>query len=163
MKKIIIIAGIVCLAFAACKKDQPTVDVSATYPVSGEWWVQYFLGGTDESGYVKLLTYNTSSNRADSLWVDDNSDFWQEKIKIRSFVDIKNKTFSIKDAVNINDARANPTKVTLVDGKVLLGMAKTPGGNKSDSIYVRFIYSDDATDTFVCAGYRRTGFVEDDH
>ena len=170
MKKYsILIIFFTLIAVNACKKDSldtygsGDAGKSSTYPVSGEWWVKYSLGTSYESDYYKLLTYNLATNKGDSIWVDDNGDFWNESIKFKSVVDVKNKTFSVKNAVNINDGSANPTKVTLLDGKVLLGVATTTSGNKSDSIYVKFIYSDDPADTFVCAGYRRTGFQADDH
>lgn len=153
------------LAVNACKKDSletygsGDAGQSSTYPVSGEWWVKYSLGTSYESDYYALLTYNLATNKGDSIWVDDHGDFWAESIKFKAAVDVKNKTFAVKNAQNIN----NSTTVTLLDGKVLLGAATTTAGNKSDSIYVKFIYSDDPADTFVCAGYRRTGFQADDH
>ncbi len=133
---------------------------SSTYPVSGEWWVIYSLNGAPQGDYFKLMTYNLATDKGDSIWVDDSGDFWQETIKIKSKVDVKNKSFSVTDSPN---ASGNGTSVTLVGGKVLLGAAKTTSGNKSDSIFVKFVYSDDAADTFYCAGYRRTGFQADDH
>lgn len=154
------------LLFFTCKMEEPDVITASTYPVSGEWWVRYFLNDAEVSGgYIALLTYNTASDKGDSIWVDDAGDFWNEAIKIKSSVDVANRIFSTTNSVNINDtATVLPrTSVTLINGKVLLGATTTTGGNKSDSIYVEFQYSNDPGNTYVAAGYRRTGFYEDEH
>lgn len=170
MKKYsLIIILISLIAVSACKKDALETyknndpGNSSTYPVSGEWWVVYSLNGVAQGGYYALLTYNLATNKGDSIWVDDSGNFWNEAIKFKSAVDVTNKAFSVNNAVNINDATATPTKVTLKSGKIILGAATTTGGNKSDSIYVEFQYSDDPGNTYKCGGYRRTGFKADDH
>lgn len=52
--------------------------------------------------------------------------------------------------------------ITLNSGSVILGI-KTAAGNPTDSIVVEFEGSSDAGTQYRYAGYKRTGFLEDEH
>jgi hypothetical protein len=64
---------------------------------------------------------------------------------------------------NLNNMYNDTIKVSIIEGKILKNAATTTGGNKSDSIYVKFEFSDDPGKQYEYAGYRRTGFREDEH
>ncbi|WP_409187208.1 lipid-binding protein [Antarcticibacterium sp. 1MA-6-2] len=51
----------------------------------------------------------------------------------------------------------------MTNGKVLLDAATTSGGNITDSIHMNVEFSDDPGTVYTLAGYRRTGFLEDEH
>ena len=53
--------------------------------------------------------------------------------------------------------------VNIANGKILPGAATSSGGNVTDSIYFQIEFSDDPGTLYDVAGYRRTGFLEDEH
>jgi hypothetical protein len=165
MKKISIYIFLACvsLLWVGCQED-PEPGGTATQDVAGEWWVTVF---TDDGsgiledysgGYVKVSTFNTSSNTADSLWIYDNDHIWEFQVK--AAYDKNAKTFSVTDGQNVS----YDSKVTITDGQVFLGQGLSSSGVKTDSIYFTATFDDD-TDAllYIVSGHRRTGFLEDEH
>ncbi|WP_353717921.1 lipid-binding protein [Dyadobacter sp. 676] len=64
------------------------------------------------------------------------------------------------DLPNLNTGES---AVSILEGKIIKGAATTPGGNKTDSIYVKFEFKKVPGEQYEYAGYRRTGFQEDEH
>ena len=140
--------------------------------MAGEWYVT--ADAIDASGNVvgvdwwskgtfHLDTYNTNANTPDSMYVCDNVNFWDFKVKV--FIDLNTLTFfSATDAQN----EAYDSHVTITDGKILKGAATTPSGMPADSIVFTVTFDDDtdpATYGFAAyrvAGFRYTGFVNDE-
>lgn len=182
MKKysLFLLVGIFAMFFTACEfldglddyKD-PDVKNTATYPLNGEWYVHLdALNAADPNsdavadwdldpyaqGYVKVLLYNTASNVADSIWIDDLG-FWPTKSKI--LCSPKSRTFkNIVDAPNLKKASAT---LTVVRGGVYLKGALTEAGNVADSINIVLTWADDPGVYYRYSGFRRTGFLEDEH
>ncbi len=156
-------------ALSSCEKDAPEVKYTATYPVSGEWWVTYKVETSPgvfediyHTGYTPLLTYNTAANKPDEIWVDDQGNFWNYKVK--SGLNIGSRSFSVKEALNLAlDSEGKPynIKVNITDGKVIKdgGLSKTK--IKTDSIYFKAEFSDEPGTVYHVSGHRRTGFPED--
>lgn len=173
MKKILFLSiiGIALLGFNSCEMldnldDYKSNDPGATNTVklSGEYYVTLdMFDGTNwqidtyNQGYVKVMVYNTASNRSDSVWFDDLK-FWPMKSKISC----KSETAEFTACVAPNLYKAAAV-VTIVGGKVLTNATKTAAGNVSDSIVVELGWADDAGTQYRYAGYRRTGFLEDEH
>jgi hypothetical protein len=167
MKKIIIYTLVIftSLSWISCQED-PEPGGTATQDVAGEWWVRGYID--DGAGnltlivdYVKLSTFNTSSNTTDSLWVWDNGNFWDFQVK--AAYDPATKTFSVTEGTNVSYP---DSEVTIIDGKILLGQGLSSSGVKTDSIYLSSSYNDDTPaygTQYVLAGHRRTGFLEDEH
>lgn len=89
MKKILYLAVVAfCVMFTSCEKDE--IGGTATEALAGQWYVVY--DGVDANGNVTkedlnggrtlLLTYNTSSNDGNVLFVDDLKNFWTFKSKV---------------------------------------------------------------------------------
>lgn len=94
MKKIVYLFALVLL-FASCEKNE--IGGTATEAMSGQWYVH--IEAVDENGDVVftkedmaefyelesvnfiVLTYNTSDNSSDVLFVDDLANFWTFKTK----------------------------------------------------------------------------------
>ncbi|WP_439879665.1 lipid-binding protein [Pontibacter sp. MBLB2868] len=149
---------------SACEKDAPEVKYTATYPVSGEWWVTYkvetdpgVFEDVEKAGYTPLLTYNTAANKSDAIWVDDQGNF--RDFKIKSGLDVASRSFSVKDAINT----ASDNNVSITEGKVIKdgGVSKTK--IKTDSIYFKAEFSDEPGTIYHVSGHRRTGFPEDQY
>jgi hypothetical protein len=159
-----ILLAIAAITFASCQPD-PEPGGTATQDVAGEWWVQYYEDDgagnlTQLSDYLKLSTFNTAANTPDSIWISDLAHFWDIQVKVP--LNYSAKTFAIEEGDNVSYA----SKVTIRDGKVLLGQGKSSSGVKTDSIYVKMLFDDDTTPygtIYVAAGHRRTGFLEDEH
>lgn len=156
--KIISILTIGLVVYSCQKYDNPVVSTASTYPISGEWWVTL----KDTTGavlvdYKAFLTYNTASDKGDSIWVDDEGNLWNFKVK--SACNVKDKTFAVDSIEN----QYYPIRVAIKDGKVILKGGKTKGGNVSDSIYMKIGFTDGGGATYIISGVRRTGFTKDDY
>lgn len=151
MKKILYFATLllaVVLA-ASCSKDD--IEDTATVELAGDWYVT--VDAVDESGNlvftdadlfglgrIHILTYNTSDNVSDQLFVYDEGNFWNFKVKASS--DVKALTFSTNgDASNLS---GDDIKVNVSDGKVVKGGGVQKNGSKTDSISFYVTFSDDS-------------------
>jgi len=162
MKKILYIATIAVTLFAAssCRKER-VVGGTEVQSLAGDWWVKYDKGtsATFGSGFYQFRTYNTSTNSATEMWLDDVLSGWQVKGKVKT--DASALTFS---GTNVQNVTYN-SKFTVTEGKVMLGVATAPGSKaKTDSIYFKISFDDDDPGVvYTVSGYKRTGFTTDDH
>lgn len=163
MKKINIFLALgvlLIIGATSCRKD-PKVGGTATQSLAGEWWVK-LDGGKGEFGnsYYSIWTYNTASNRPDSMWIDDNNTIWQVKGKVAC--NAGNATFGSTNAIN---NVYYDSQFTVTNGKILANAAHAPGsGDKTDSITFQMSFSDeDPVVVHTVTGYKRTGFSQDDH
>jgi hypothetical protein len=146
---------LVALVISCETLPDPEYEYSPVYPVSGEWWVTYKFdyGGVVDDwygvGYTRLLTYNTAANTADSIWITDNGNFWDFKIKCG--VNVPARTFSVADAYDM--IWDDPTTIT--NGEVI-------EREDGDSIYMEIVWASDPTTTYICSGRRVKGFLDAD-
>jgi hypothetical protein len=159
------------LFMASCEKDE--IGGTATQNLAGEWYVTVVAVDDDDNllysdedlydiGTFEILTYNTAGN-TDSLWIDDLGNFWEFKVK--TLVDLNNSTFATPtQAANYY----YDSKVLITNGRILYGAATTPSGMPADSIVFNVLFDDDSYvqagywAKYRIAGYRRTGFVNDE-
>ena len=132
--------------------------------MAGRWNVTVDV--VDESGNVTdkdpynigtftMMTYNTADNNINEMWLDDNSSFWNFKMK----VDVKydERTFSCSER-NYDAAGTGTAVVT--NGKVLENAAKNLHGMPNDSIVFDIKFSDGGETKYRISGQRYTGFKE---
>src|SRR5690606_34339586 len=123
--------------FISCEKEE--IGGTATQKMAGEWYVKVVaiddngdVVYEDEDlfglGYFHLDTYNSAANIPTEMWINDNGNFWDFKAKIK--VDLDAMTFHAEDVQN----EAYDSRLTITDGKILLGAATTPSGMPADSI-----------------------------
>lgn len=171
MKKYILYITFISFLFAACdKKDDFENENSKTVDVAGDWFVQHnhHVYGSDPFGFgiTNALTFNTSSDISDSIWLSDEGHAWDYKVKVPC--DVAKLTFGGADTA-INSVSGYPIKVVVRNGKILKAASLQPSGTMADSIYYEIWFEDlDAEtgidhDTLIVSGFRRTGFVEDEH
>ena len=165
MKKILIITTILFTvgSLISCKKDFEPGTTSGNKMGNG-WWCTLTLGGADVYGVGTyfLNTYNTSANK-DTIWIDDLGNGYGFKCKAAAnFSDL---SFSTKSSDNefFDGTAKYPASVNIISGKILPKAGHSLSGNLTDSIFMKAVFSDDVTDTFIVAGTARTGFVEDDY
>ncbi|UKJ07693.1 lipid-binding protein [Solitalea lacus] len=162
-KTIYIFLAVVTLGATACETlPEPEVKYSPVWPIAGEWKVKIKdeAVGTS-SGLTILRTYNTSANSTDSVWVRVGTSQGYALLG-KSACNVTAKTFSVQNGINV--ANANSDKFSVLEGKVLPGMAKVPSESVTDSVYMRYQVTSKAgiTKVYIATGYRRTGFSEDE-
>lgn len=169
MKKVIIIA-LAIGAIVACQKNP--IEKTATVDMAGDWYVT--MDGYTEGaaplvdpfniGSFHIITANTAANIATEMLLADTEDnsFWNFRCKIAA--DPANLTFSATDSKNFT---YDDCTVTVTDGKILKGVAKTPSGMPADSISFHILFSDDTYagtywENIHIHGYRYTGMAADE-
>ncbi len=165
MKKLLLYTMVLAslLVFAtSCEKDE--IGGTATEKMAGEWYVTVVAvdenGGVVYSddelygiGHFHLDTYNTADNGTTKMWINDNGNFWDFKVKMD--INFDAMTFSVTNGQN----EAYDSKVTITDGKILYGAATTPSGMPADSISCIVTFDDDTNpDDYGFAAYRVAGF-----
>ncbi|GGH44973.1 lipid-binding protein [Dyadobacter endophyticus] len=160
--------SLILLVFAMTSCDlgsEPALEGTKLQAMAGEWWVQLYAAGEDQGiGYHLVTTANTAENNETDLIVDDHGllePYDYPPIKVISKVSLAGMTFNAStDLPNLN---TGASAVSILEGKIIKGAATTPGGNKTDSIYVKFEFKEVPGEQYEYAGYRRTGFREDEH
>ena len=154
------------LFFTSCEKD---VDAGGTavQKMAGDWWVTVDviwdgenIGDAYDLGPILMYTYNTAANKPTEMWLEDDGNFWEFKLKVD--VQYEQRTFSTAGFV---DNLFYESQASVTDGKILAGAAKTPSGMPADSIYFRVEFDDeyyDAINYYIISGFRRSGFPADD-
>lgn len=157
---------VLVMSFTSCYDDLE-VGGTETQNMSGDWWVQLLIDDGAGNwvdgfgvGYFHVSTYNTAANTSSEMWLDDHG-FWPYKAKVP--INYDSQTFSAVDLADPFSDPDLPVTATIMDGKILDDVATTSGGNQSDSIHYRIEWSDYPGVDFMVAGYRRTGFAEDEH
>jgi hypothetical protein len=149
---------------SACEKDEPEVGYTAIGKAAGEWWVTYQAETSPgvlkaATGYIPLLSYNTSDNASNQIWLDEGN---FRPFKVKSGFDGSNMSFSASNAPSIVQSNKKNFTVTVTEGKVILGGGKSKTKVATDSIYFRAEFSNDPGTIYHISGHRRTGFLEDE-
>ncbi len=68
------------------KKEEFVNEESKVVEIAGEWYVHYDhpVYGPDPfgAGYTSLITYNTSADDGQVMWINDQGNFWTYQVKI---------------------------------------------------------------------------------
>lgn len=181
MKKIVYLF-VLAFLFASCEKED--VGGTAIHDMAGQWYVH--VDAVDENGDLVysdddlfgmgnflILTYNTSDNSSDKMFVDDLESFWDFKVK--TSCNLNDKSFG-EDEFAENLKYECGVKIT--EGSIMYGAATTPSGMPADSIVMYVEFDDDYTEVdadvfeytpdlygfakYRISGYRYTGFALDD-
>lgn len=137
----------------------PAPGATKVVNMAGDWYVQTYVGESLVLDYSLISTYNTADDNGQEMWVDDHQNIWWFKATVP--VDVKAQTFSGSDLPSSVDDY--DITVNISNGKIIDDIATSTGGNKTDSIYMDIEFSDDPGTIYTLKGYRRTGFLEDEH
>lgn len=145
---------------ASCKTDDIDPGAAANNQLSGEWFVEYNHETEHDPfgvGYTRLLTSTTASQSANELIITDEENFWEFRVKAQ--MNPASKSFGSADTLTdyIHDI-----KVLVRNGKIVEDAVTTEAGVVADSIYFE-VWFEDLGDWLEVSGYRRTGFLEDEH
>lgn len=188
MKKVLFFAATLLfgLTFTSCEKEE--IGGTATESMAGQWYVD--IDAVDDSGNpiqdgehyfgydeerILMLTYNTASNSATQMWIDDmgwfdlgayygNAAYPNYSFKNLVSINQNALTFSSNNAENLSGSFG----ITIEDGKILKGAGRQKNGSPCDSIvfYVKYTndpwFPDDGYAKYKVSGIRYSGLVEND-
>jgi len=146
---------------AACQKDY-VVENTSTVNMSGQWWAQHLVNGEDiyGAGMVEIQTYNTAKNDGKEMWITDDGNFWNYKVKCP--IDYKNLTFSGENLINA--VAGYDITISIKNGKIMKNAAHSTSGTVVDSIYYEIEFSDDdPVRTYQVSGIGYTGWEDDNY
>lgn len=158
MKKYLIyILAFVSVILSSCDKKGDYEQInSQVVDAAGEWWIKF--SKTDyETGYLKVLTFNTADDATNEMWIWDKGNW--KNIKFKCPVDISTLTFS---GSNLDDINSDVT-IEVMNGKIEPDGGLSTTGNVTDKISFQITFSDEPGVVYNAVGTRKTGFVEDEH
>jgi hypothetical protein len=146
-------------SMTACKRTLPDFGHTAVVKLANNWWVTPYATnyGFFTGGPVFFTTYNSSSNSADSLWLDDLKLGYGFKTEVTA--NYAKLTFSSTNSPN----QYQGDSVTVFNAKVITLGGHSKTGVPTDSLYFQALFSDDPGDTLTVAGTARTGIIADDY
>ena len=155
MKKVLYLATmLLCMAFTSCQKED--IGGTATESLAGDWYVEASVDGSPIYGPFHLLTYNTSANNPNEIWIDDKGNFWDFKVKGTG--DINSLTFSAANAQNVS----YDCTVNITNGKIIKNGGTQNNGSPADLLMMDVEFSDDPGTIYHLEGVRYSGLVEND-
>lgn len=155
--KILIFAAALMQLTACDLGKEPEVGGVLLQEMCGEWWIKVYYEGNALTGYNLMSTFNTAANSDKDIFIDDH-ELWP--FKVHATADLGSMVLSGSNLDNLYDESIT---VNILEGKIIKAAATTSGGNKTDSIYLRMEFADDPGTEYVYSGYKRTGFLEDEH
>ena len=164
MKKVLYLATmLLCMAFTSCQKED--IGGTATESLAGVWYVQANVVNGDGSvtedpyglGRFQIMTYSTSANNPNEIWVDDSKNFWNFKGKATG--DVNSLTISAASAQN---QRGDEITVNITNGKILKNGGVQNNGSPADYISIDVEFSDDPGTIYRLEGVRYSGLEEND-
>lgn len=156
--------------FSCDEGGDPDAGGTAVVKMSGDWYVQTLVDGEVVIDYALISTYNTSKNDGKEMWIDDKGHIWVFKCK--SPVDISSTSFagdnlasSIEDddPATTDIVETYDVNVNITEGKITKNGTTSTGGHTVDKISFKAEFSDDPGTIYEIVGYKRTGFLEDEH
>lgn len=106
-------------------------------------------------GIITVITYNTASNTADSMYISDQGNFWGLQAKVA--IDYANATFSAPAGTAYDPAGTG--NVDLLNGKILYNQGHNENGMACDSINFNVKFDDDSYGfVYNIHGVRHSGF-----
>lgn len=163
MKKAFIYLFVVGFLFTigSCDDDLDIYN-SSTNELDGNWYVQYYHADLGYPAYTPLYTYNTAADNGQEIWITDEANYWDYKVKIAAnpkslMFGSSSEVTSIIDGYEIG--------VIVNNGKIVKNAVKLPSGVMADSIYFEIWFEDGGvptSDVIVAGGFRKTGFEEDE-
>lgn len=161
--------GLLVLSLVACKKDQPEVEYTPVFPISGEWHTHVFnedgsnvstLNPNTQKSFslsvVALSTYNTADNDNDIVWMKFSTKANPFGLLAKVKVDVPSVAILPGEYINTYVNK----NITLIEAKIMKNASKQPSNVVADSIFVK--YKTAVNDkTYIIKGHRRTQWPED--
>ena len=160
LKNTSVSAAALLILLASCAKEKPDIENTSTYQMAGEFFVQTYVGPDLAVDFSKIITYNTSDQNSNQVWVDDLENIWGFKSK----VDVDYSGLSFKPTNASPNLYITGETVSVLEGRIIPNGGHSKTGVIVDSIYLKIKFSDDPDDlTYELKGHGRTGFFEDEY
>lgn len=166
MKKIlkyILVVSFITTLFSCSPNEEYedyTIVKSPVVEMSGDWYVQTFIGEDLVQDYVLITTSNTGADDGTEIQIYDQQNIWWFKAKTP--INLSSLTFSGNDLPSNVDGYEITVNIT--NGVIVKEGTTAPAtGTTSNSIAFDIEFSDDPGTIYHIAGYKRTGFLEDEH
>lgn len=160
------VAGL-CL-FASCKKSQD-YGATALQKMSNGWWV---VASSTDSGvlarsasalnHIFFVTYNTSENTNNALWVDDLQ-YIGSGYDVKSTLTASLAGFTLTGASGTENLYQSGNAIKWASGKIFVKGGISRSGVATDSLFLQVIFAANPADTLTIKGVARTGFDADDY
>jgi len=148
-----------------------TLETSSVSEMSGDYYVQAFVGDVMVADYFRITTSNTPTDNGTELQIYDHFNFWWMNFAVP--VNTSALTFNGTDILSsVEDDDSSTTdvfetydvNVTVTNGSIVKnGTVTSDTGNKADLIAFDIEFSDDPGTIYHLEGYKRSGFLEDEH
>ncbi|MFV9552251.1 lipid-binding protein [Algibacter sp. PT7-4] len=165
MKKIFNYIAVIMLVtvFVSCNEEgyeDVTIKKSSVVEMSGDWYVQTFLDGNMVVDYEVITTSNTAADNGTEIQMFDHEHIWAFNSAVP--VNLSALTFSGTDlASKVDDYEIT---VTITNGSIVKdGTVSSDTNEVADLISFDIEFSDDPGSVYHIEGYKRTGFLEDEH
>lgn len=160
--------SLILLVFGLLSCDlgsEPTIEGTKLQAMCGEWYIGVFANGEDigNGGRFLITTSNTAANNETDLIINDHELLTPDADPVAVVAKVNLPAMTFDKADKLPNMEAGKAAISIIEGKILKGAATSTGGNKTDSIYVKFTFENDPATEWIYAGYRRTGFLEDEH
>ena len=156
MKKVLYLATmLLCMAFTSCQKED--IGGTATESLAGVWYDGSVTEDPYGLGRFQIMTYSTSANNPNEIWVDDSKNFWNFKVKATG--DVNSLTISAASAQN---QRGDEITVNITNGKIIKNGGVQNNGSPADYISIDVEFSDDPGTIYRLEGVRYSGLEEND-
>lgn len=168
-----ILLFVLAIGQISCNEDSyedVNLPSAAVSEMSGDWYVQVFVDDVLEEDYFLITTSNTPDSETE-IQINDHKNFWWMNVAVP--VDLSTLTFSGNDllsSVEDDDVSTEDiyetydVNVTITNGTIVKGGTVTTGtGNEADLISFDIEFADDPGTIYHFEGYKRSGFLEDEH
>jgi len=136
-----------------------TLDKSPVIEMSGDWYVQTFVGSSVVVGYSLITTSNASADNGTEIQIFDQQNIWWFNAKVP--VNLGALTFAGDNLAS--NVEGYEITVNITNGSIVKGGTTSTSGLTTDSISFDIEFSDDPGTIYTIAGYKSTGFLEDEH
>ncbi|MDD7886425.1 lipid-binding protein [Flavivirga sp. 57AJ16] len=160
--KYILILTLAFSLFNSCEEDgyeDFTVEKTGVIELSGDWYVETFLEGNKIIDYEVITTSNTANDNS-AIQIFDHEHIWTFNVAVPA--NSQNLTFEGSGLAS--DVDGYEITVDITNGKVEKNATVTSGTNlPADLISFDAEFSDDPGNVYHIEGYKRSGYLEDEH
>ncbi|MEP3838768.1 MAG: lipid-binding protein [Algibacter sp.] len=147
-----------CLLVLACETEEGFEDfpvtTSSVIEMSGDYYVQTFLDGNLVLDYEFITISNSNADNGTEIQITDNH-IWPFKAVVPA--NLGDLTFSGTNLIS------GAITVTITNGAIVKNGTTSTFGVTADMISFDGEFSDDPGNVYHFEGYKRTGFLEDEH
>ncbi|WP_298239205.1 lipid-binding protein [uncultured Algibacter sp.] len=150
-------------AFTSCETEEGyedfPVEKTSVNDMTGDWYVQTFIGDDLALGY-ELITISNTANDESAIQIFDHKNIWWFNTAVPANVG----ALSFEGNDLASDVDGYQITVNVTNGQIEKNGTVTSDTNlPADFISFDIEFSDDPGTIYHIEGYKRSGFLEDEH